>query len=168
MAKSFEDFQLLGGRAKKSDGILKTSCRRTSTSSYDDPAYTVLPDDTQTRYFSSWNIIHSMEGDHHSIAHRSSHKLDGPTSATLSIHHLLPCSTPLLITMAHFNVNQNTTNTSDNAGSNGKKKFPATPHPSKKHRTDGSTKDNSFPALPAASHNYSVSLVVRMDVIYSC
>jgi hypothetical protein len=60
--------------------------------------------------------------------------------------------------MVHFNVNQNTTNTSDN-GSNGKKKFPATPHPSKKHRIDGSTKENGFPALPAASQSDSVSLI---------
>jgi hypothetical protein len=66
--------------------------------------------------------------------------------------------------MVHFNVNQNTTNTSDN-GSNGKKKFPATPHPSKKHRIDGSTKENGFPALPAASQSDSVSLAFRMNIM---
>jgi hypothetical protein len=68
--------------------------------------------------------------------------------------------------MVSFNVNQNTTtkNTSGN-GSNGKKKFPATPHPSKKHRIGGSTKDGGFPSLPAASHSDSVSLAFRMGTI---
>ena len=67
--------------------------------------------------------------------------------------------------MVLFNINQNTTDTSDN-GTNGKKKFPVTPHPNKKHRTDGSTKNDGFPALPAASQSDSVSLAFRMDVTY--
>jgi hypothetical protein len=68
--------------------------------------------------------------------------------------------------MVHFNDNPNTTNISDNGSNNGKKKFPATPHPSKKHRTGGSTEDNEFPALPAASQSDSVSLSFRMNAIY--